>query len=159
MTVPIAHRRYLTAFEHQPIPVGDTGAEVALTPAEAEYLSFLNELRPGFCERGYRSVRLAQYCGVVSLGSRVLEILPKIDELAPPEECRGVLLRLLRTAEQFPVFRHLSVGHHLRQAPLLEVFIATFFDAVAEIVRGGLLRQYREREQDLQVVRGRIIAS
>jgi 5-methylcytosine-specific restriction enzyme subunit McrC len=42
---------------------------------------------------------------------------------------------------------------------LLEVFISAFFDAVTEIVRGGLMRQYREREEDLQVVRGRILAS
>jgi 5-methylcytosine-specific restriction enzyme subunit McrC len=151
--------RYLTAFEHEPIPVSDEGTESGLTSAEAEYLAFLGQLRPGFCERGHGSVRLAQYCGVVSLGDRVLEILPKIDESRPAEECRGVLLRLLRESEQFPLFRHLSVGQHLRRAPLLEVFIAAFFDAITAIVRGGLLRQYREREEDLQVVRGCIVAS
>jgi 5-methylcytosine-specific restriction enzyme subunit McrC len=151
--------RYVTAFEHQPIPIGGKAAETALTPDEADYLTLLGELRPGFCQRGHRSIRLAQFSGVVSLGDRVLEILPKVDEFAPPDECRGVLLRLLRAAEQFPPFRHLSVGHHLRHAPLLEVFIAAFFDVVFEIVRGGLLRQYQQREEDLRVVRGRIVAS
>ena len=150
--------RYLTAFEHEPIPVGGE-VDSSLTSAEAEYLAILGRLRPGFCERGHRSVRLAQYCGVVSLGDRVLEILPKIDESRPAEECRGVLLRLLRESERFPLFRHLSAGQHLRHAPLLEVFIAAFFDAITAIVRGGLLRQYREREEDLHVVRGRIVSS
>jgi len=89
----------------------------------------------------------------------MLEILPKVSDIEPAEECRGVLLRLLREAEEFPLFKHLSVGQHLRRAPLLEVFIAAFFDAVAEIVRGGLLRQYQEHEEDLQVVRGCIVAS
>jgi 5-methylcytosine-specific restriction enzyme subunit McrC len=152
------HTPYLTAFEHQTIPIGISRTGISLTPAEAEYLTYLGELRPGFCERRHGTVRLAQYCGVVSLGNRMLEVLPKTDEHSSPAECRGVLLRLLRAAEHFPIFRHLSAGHHLRTAPLLEVFISAFFDAVTEIVRGGLLRQYHEREDDLQVVRGRILA-
>jgi 5-methylcytosine-specific restriction enzyme subunit McrC len=40
--------------------------------------------------------------------------------------------------------------------PLLEVFIATFFDSVTTLARGGLLRQYQPRHEDLAVVRGRI---
>lgn len=155
---PAIYSPTLTAFEHRPIPVGGHDGN-GLTNSEADYLSFLSELRPGFCERGYRSVRLAQYCGVVSLGERMLEILPKVADLEPAAECRGVLLRLLRQAEEFPLFQHLSVGQHLRHAPLLEVFISAFFDAVTEIVRGGLLRQYMVHEEDLQVVRGCIVAS
>ncbi len=150
-------RRYLTALEHQPIPVTAEGSESSLTPAEAERLALIGELRPGFCERGYRKVKLAQYCGVVGLGERVLEILPKTqdgDESA--DECRGVLLRLLRATDRFPQFQHLPAGQYLRRAPLLEVFIAAHFDAVVTLGRGGLLRQYQERDEDLDVVRGRI---
>lgn len=148
--------RYLTALEHQPIPVGNGEAAESLTLAEAENLALLGELRPGFCERGFRSIRLAQYCGIVSIGDRVLEILPKVDDGASPEECRGALLSMLRQADNFSPFRHLAAGQNLKSAPLLEVFIAAFFEAISEIVRGGLLRQYIETEDDLQVVRGRI---
>lgn len=156
---PAIYSPTLTAFEHQPIPVGGHVDGNGLSNSEADYLSFLSELRPGFCERGYRSVRLAQYCGVVSLGERMLEILPKVADLEPAAECRGVLLRLLQQAEEFPLFQHLSAGQHLRHAPLLEVFISAFFDTVTEIVRGGLLRQYMVHEEDLQVVRGCIVAN
>ena len=152
MTNPI-----VTTFEHQTIPVGDT--EVGLTPAEADYLTLLTESRPGFCERGHRSVRLAQYCGVVSLGARILEVLPKVDDGPLQDECRGILLRLLRQADDFPLFRHLTVGQNLRNAPLLDVFIAAFFDAVTDIARGGLLRQYQQHDDDLRYVRGRIVST
>lgn len=149
--------KYITAFEHKSLPVGDDAAVPGITSAEADRLLSIGESRPGFCERRYRSIRLAQYAGVVNLGDRVLEILPKIDELTAAEDCRGILLRLLQRADRFPIFRHLPVGQSLRDARLLEVFIAAFFDAVTEIVRGGLLRQYRECEEDLSVVRGRIL--
>lgn len=150
---------YITAMEHEPLPVAHGPPEKSLSHEEAEQLAALGELRPGFCERGYRSVRLSRYCGIVGLGGRILEILPKVDERLAPEECRGVLLRLLRHADDLPLFRHSPAGQHLTRAPLLEIFIAAFFEAVTQIVRGGLLHQYREAEEDLSVVRGGIVAA
>ncbi|MGQ3053579.1 MAG: McrC family protein [Roseateles sp.] len=154
---PLARDRVLTALEHRPLPITADGAGWSLTPAEAERLAQIGELRPGFCERGAHHVKLAQYCGVVGLGDRVLEVLPKVDDTATSaEDCRGVLLRLLSRTERFAHFKHQATGQHLRRMPLLEVFITAFFDSVASLVRGGLLRQYRELDAELQVVRGRI---
>jgi 5-methylcytosine-specific restriction enzyme subunit McrC len=155
--VNLSPSRVLTALEHQPIPITAEGSSWSLTTAEAERLAQIGELRPGFCELGLRQVKLAQYCGVVALGERVLEILPKVDDAASTaEECRGVLLRLLGRTERFAHFRHQSAGQHLRRTPLLEVFISTFFDSVASLARGGLLHQYQAQIDDLRVVRGRI---
>lgn len=153
----VASNHILSALEHQPIPVTPDGSGWSLTPAEAERLAQIGEQRPGFCEIGHRKVKLAQFCGVVGLGERVLEILPKThDGVSTAEECRGVLLRLLRWTERFPQFQHRSVSQHLRRAPLLDAFIAAFFDAVTALTQGGLLKQYQEHEDDLTVVRGRI---
>src|SRR5687768_14917168 len=120
---------YVTALEHEPLPVGHGPPEKRISYEEAEQLAAVGELRPGFCERGYRSVKLSRYSGIVSLGGRVLEILPKVDERLPPDACRGILLRLLRHADDLPLFRHAPAGQHLTHAPLLEVFIAAFFEA------------------------------
>ena len=149
--------RILTALEHEPIAITQDGSEGSLSPAEVVHLAKIGEQRPGFCEIGVRQVKLAQYCGVVSMGDRVLEVLPKTQMAAEPaEDCRGVVLRLLALAARFPKFQHQSVGQHLRRAPLLEAFIATFFDTVTSIARGGLLRQYQEQSDDLRLIRGRI---
>jgi len=151
--------RYVTALEHERLPIGQGPPGASLTDEEAERLLVSNEQHPGFCERGYRSVTLSQYCGVVALGERVLEILPKVDERLPPEECRGILLRLLRHAGDIPLPLRAPAGQHLAHAQLLEMFIASFFEAVIGIVKGGLLHRYREAEEDLPVVRGAIVAS
>jgi 5-methylcytosine-specific restriction enzyme subunit McrC len=156
-STPLAPARVLTALEHQPLPITADGAGWSLTSADAERLAQIGELRPGFCELGARHVKLAQYCGIVGLGDRVLEVLPKVDDAAvSAEDCRGVLLRLLSRTERFAHFKHQATGQHLRRLPLLEVFISTFFDSVAGLARDGLLRQYQHMEDDLQVVRGRI---
>ena len=147
---------YLTAIEHESIPITELPTPMSLTPVEAERLALIGRQRRGFCELGVREVKLAQYCGIVSLGTRVLEILPKTQQGDSQQTCRGVLLRLLKAAGRFPQFQHLPAGQEHRSLPLLEVFIHAYFDAVVLLSRGGLLKQYCELDDDLNVVRGRI---
>ena len=80
---------YLTAIEHESIPIIESPTPTSLTPAEAERLAVIGRQRRGFCELGVREVKLAQYCGIVSLGTRVLEILPKTQQSDSPKTCRG----------------------------------------------------------------------
>jgi 5-methylcytosine-specific restriction enzyme subunit McrC len=148
---------HLTALEHEALPITSDGSAETLSEAEAEVLLRVADTRRGFCERRYRSVRLAQHCGVVNLGQRVLEVLPKVGPGDDAASGRGVLLRLLRASRIHEAFEILPAAQRLERYPLLEVFIGAFMDAVTEIIRGGLLRQYAEREEDLRVVRGRIV--
>lgn len=139
--------------------VSAAGSDTSLSAAEAELLLELERRRPGFCERGYRSIRLAQYAGVVNLGGRVLEILPKVGADADEPAARAVLLRLLRRSGAFTDTPVGAAAQNLTRSPLVEIFISAFLDTTATVIRGGLLRQYRERAEDLGVVRGRIAFS
>lgn len=148
--------RTLTAVEHQVLPVG-TG-DAALSPTEAERLALVARQRPGFCTLGHRSIRLSQFVGLVSLGNgRVLEILPKVGEQADPTRSRGTLLRLLQWAYDLPSFAGGGVEHGLRRQTLLDVFVLAFLRALVPLVRAGLVRRYRNIEDDLGVVRGRLL--
>ena len=146
----------LTAFEHQPVPVTPLGSPATLSEVEAEHLLLIAESMRGFYTRGYQSIELSEHCGLVNLGSRVLEVLPKVGEVADAQAGRGVLLRLLRFASDLPVHRHADAGQSSRPAPLLDVFISAFFDEVFALLKGGLLRRYLEHEDDLLAVRGSI---
>ncbi len=150
---------YITAFEHQPVAITPEATATSLSYSEAERLERLNDGDRTFFRRELGRIKLAQYCGLVNLGTRILEILPKVQDDASPEQCQGVLLRLLRHSHRFPQFRHQNASQHMRRAHLLEVFIAAYFDAVTAVCRGGLLRQYRQHAEDLNVVRGRIQTS
>ncbi len=107
---------------------------------------------------GYQSVRLAQYAGLVGMGDRVLEVLPKIETGdGIPELGRGLFLRLLRLSRSLKMFTDANVVQDLRRQSLLDVFIAAYFDEVASLVRRGLLRRYRTAEDDLTLIRGRLL--
>jgi 5-methylcytosine-specific restriction enzyme subunit McrC len=146
----------LTTYEHQVLSVAD-GDPGSLTAAEARRLLQLGQKRPGFCTAGNRSVRLAQYAGLVNVEGRILEILPKVGDGELTEQSRGTFLRLLSHATDVPVFSQGAVGHDLRRQSLLDVFINAYFDALMRLVRAGLLRRYQTEEDDIGVIRGRLL--
>lgn len=149
--------RHLSVFEHGSLSIGQDDGE-GLTESEADVVSRIGEMRRGFCDRGYGEVRFHQYCGVIGLGARALEILPKVEETPNREQGRSLLLNMLQKAAAIPGARVRSAGQGTSSYPLLEVFIAAFFETVFSIVKGGLLRKYHARTDDLNVVRGRIAA-
>ena len=153
-----ARPAFLTAYEHQTIAVR-ADDPLALSPFEAQRLAVLGQQRPGFCTLGHRSVRLAQYAGLVNLDGRILEILPKVGDNDPAEACRGTFLRLLRRAMDLPLSVQGAVGQDLRRQSLLDVFIAAYLQELFALVRHGLLRRYRTDEEDLGVIRGRLMIS
>jgi 5-methylcytosine-specific restriction enzyme subunit McrC len=153
-----AENRHISVVEHDAVPVSDVHS-AGISSAEVELLLTLNDTYPRFCERRYRSIRFSQYCGVVNLAGRALEVVPKIGENSDPAEGRGVLLRLLRMSGLIHAVPHLPATQQLHQQPLLEMFIALFLDSVRTVVRAGLMSLYVELERDLSVVRGRIAFS
>jgi 5-methylcytosine-specific restriction enzyme subunit McrC len=147
----------LTFTEHENIPVGPSSGTGILSELEADHLCWLGERLPGFCTRGYQNIKLSQHCGLVNLGERVLEILPKVGEHDDPAQSRGVLLRMLRACPDFTLQRQAVAGQAQCTAPLLDLFIRAFFDEVTALMKGGLLRRYLEREEDCLAVRGSIL--
>jgi len=149
-------RRVVSAIEHQTLAVGV--GEDHLSLQEAERLVALSARRPGFCVLGHRSLRLAQFVGMVNLGGgRILEVLPKVGENADASSARGTLLRLLRWAHDLPMFTHGDVEHGVTQGDLLDVFVQAYLRTLLSLVRLGIARRYRTEEDDLGVVRGRIL--
>src|SRR3546814_239470 len=127
-----------------------------LRPHEAARLLELGVSRPGVCTAGHRSVKLAQYAGLVNLDGRMLEVLPKVGDDAGPAGSRGTFLRMLRLASDVPLFSRGNASHDVHRQALLGVFVSAFMDELVHLVRGGLLRRYQSRAGDLRVVRGRL---
>lgn len=144
----------LTAWEHETLAIGQGARD--LSASEVDMLASISRTRPGFCTLGNRSVRLAQFAGLVNLGGRVLEVLPKVASSNDASADRGTFLRLLHAAKRVPIHSRGAVGHSVERRTLLGVFIDAFLEEVSLLVRGGLLRQYQSRTDDLRVVRGRL---
>jgi len=165
--------RVITVLEHESVPVvsdgeadrrlllGDNGeAPLWLMEAEAVRLLGINDLRPGFCERTATGVRFAHYCGVLRLGSVVIEVLPKtgMGNARLPEEVGGArraLLMMLSTVSKLRLTAMDHVGQSTVRAPLLEIFVQAFLQCALDQARRGLLFRYLVRTDNLTVAKGR----
>lgn len=145
----------LTVEEHATVPIGDHG-EAVLDPEEAELLCRLNTTRRGFCDRGYASIKFSQYCGIVRLPSRILEVLPKVDSSNHHQPGRSVLLEMLATTGRLKLAHVGDAGQDLSSAPLIDIFVSHFLSLVLDQVRRGLVTRYREEQDDLPRLCGRL---
>ena len=144
----------LTVLEHEDVPLARHPGPGTLGWDEAELLSELTKSCRGLCERTFRSIRFGAYAGIITLGTRTIELLPKIDPHTTPEHCRGTLLRLLRAAPEVTGLVLPAVDQRLVEGPLLEAFFRAFLNEVLTVMRGGLLRDYAPRADDLSFVAG-----
>ena len=108
----------------------------------------IDELRHGL------RVRTRSWVGVVRLPTIEIRVVPKVtgDMLG--------LVQLLEYASGLDSLTRLSDGPTLQASgnSLLELFTLLFVEASERVLRRGLLPGYVEREDDLPVVRGRILA-
>ena len=108
----------------------------------------IEELRQGL------RVRTRSWVGVVRLPTIEIRVVPKVtgDMLG--------LVQLLEYASGLDSLTRLSDGPTLEASgkSLLELFTLLFVEASERVLRRGLLPGYVEREDDLPVVRGRILA-
>ena len=145
--------------EHARLPIKKDGGPRALTPRQAEVLREQQGTLPGGAVRwGHKEVRFAQYCGVIGLGRDTLEVLPKIyGKGDAPEAGRRVLLRMLYLARHMKISPVGAAGIDLQRHHLLDVFIRHFCEELFAQFRKGALLRYVHREDNLPVLRGRLL--
>lgn len=149
--------------EHETVPVGSLSAdEKSLSETDVDALQTLGT-RLGIQLVQYRQrnrVCFRQFVGLVRVGGRDIEVLPKIDAPGANPSDAGVrrnLLEMLMVAHDTQVHVPDVAQADFADATWLDVFIRVFCRSLTEQVRRGLIKRYRSVEEDLGVVRGRIL--
>lgn len=112
--------------------------------------------------RGRRVILVNNYVGVIrGPGGYQIEVLPKIGKAigGGVVESRRLLIDMLRC---LPGFRHIQTDSAKLAAarmPLLEIFIGEFLLAVKSIVKRGLRSEYRQCEDNVFSLRGKLMMS
>ena len=107
---------------------------------------------------GYASVKWAQFCGVLQLDNLTIEILPKIagKQTSNTESCREALISMLQASGYLKLYRSTSAKINFQRDIILDVFIFDFCDQLNIQLSKGLNREYISREDNLNVLRGRL---
>ncbi|MDP4557510.1 hypothetical protein Q9247_07430 [Halomonas meridiana] len=146
--------RRLTAFEHGWLVVGQRGD---LSHQEAEALASAEGVLPAGClQWGHRRVKFTQFCGVLQVDGLQVEVLPKLTPYQTEIQQRDTLLTMLACAGDLEGIDTLDAGLATNRTTLLDLFIRHFAQLLERQLQQGLLRDYRDIDDTLSQVRGRI---
>lgn len=147
--------KLVSAVEHGWLTIGKEGD---LTAPEADALASAESMLPKNClEWGRNRVKFRQFCGVVQVQQVLqIEILPKVFPHQTPEQQRTTLIEMLDTAGDIEGLTAQQAGLGTSNHRLLDVFIRHFLKLLEAQLQQGLLRDYRDVEDTLDQVRGRI---
>ncbi len=150
----------ITLIEHEVLPIvaERSPGQKAINAEQATALGKLEkQLPPKAFFWEHRSVKFAQYCGVISLGKLTLEILPKIyGKETEPGACRKALIKMLVKARRLKAQRGGTANIALQKHALLDVFVLHFCDQLHAELMQGMIRHYVERNENITVLRGRL---
>lgn len=150
----------IQVVENERLPIERSGGPRALTPRQAEILEkLLKEKRLSHAvEREFQAMRFSSYCGVISLGSDTIEILPKIHGSGnDPQVGREVLLPMLSLAQDMKISPVNMANMNKPQHSLLDIFILNFCEKLRVQLHKGVLLHYMLHEDTLPVLRGRLL--
>lgn len=97
------------------------------------------------------------YVGVLNIGDDQVEILPKIDSVE--HTVRQNFIRMLTVALELDLHGGETSAVRHNQDSILEAIITLFCATLAQALRGGMLRQYVRREDQLSTLKGRLLLS
>lgn len=139
----------------------DSPTDQKLTHAELDSLEALGKhLNIRIIEHISRThVRPRQFVGSVQVGDRLLEFLPKIEPVKESDlpVVRQNLLQMLLVSHDLDL-SHTNLAALTQTAgSWLDLLMRFFCQALAVQLRHGLVKRYRTEEDDLYVVRGRLL--
>lgn len=149
----------LTVREWQELPIGANG----VTEAAARRLHKLAERetrrlrvpQPVLTRTARPGLRAGQVVGVLTVPGASLEILPKIDG-ERDGTIRRSLTRMLAVVLRLPIADSESSPMAPQRRDLLEILVQLFADRLLAAARRGLPHRYRQREDDLPLLRGKL---
>ncbi len=156
----------IVVFEHGKLVVGQeydcaNGGKLRFELKHFEALArFVSRSRWKPYTLAHRSVCFGGWVGALRVGRLLIEVLPKADrhawETADPPHWRRALSMMLRTARNTTLKHAEFAPLDEENASLMEIYIERFVGCVEKLLHHGLVRRYRQVEDNLPNFRGRL---
>jgi 5-methylcytosine-specific restriction enzyme subunit McrC len=123
--------------------------------AYAAFLARIPQLPRGVLQPVHEGLRTGSHCGLIQAGSWTLEILPKLYDDQRPAPDRGVLVRMLVSCFNVPIWLNGTTSTGLAD-DLLTVVIRAYLEEARRQLRQGWIKSYVDQEDRLTRPRGRL---
>jgi len=143
----------IEVFEHQRLKVGDKGFK----QSHLDALLKLNEYHDGnYFQPIVKGIKFNQYVGVIQIDGLIIEINPKADKDDDDKKWKGVLLNMLNACGKLKAQSSGAANVKRKNLNLLEVYFELYLTEVENLIRKGLIKQYRKQTQNAKTLKGKL---
>ena len=148
----------ISVFEYERLNVGEKGFDQYHFNALVKF----NDLHGGkYFTIGFNKITFKSYVGVLQVGRKVIEILPKTDNNPSGEQSRSkwqsALLRMLQMAGHLRLNETESASQSITQRSLLDIYLYTFIKEIERLIHLGLVKKYRHNSSNEKVLKGHLM--
>ena len=106
---------------------------------------------------GGKFIQARNYVGVLQTKSGLtIEILPKIADKNDTERSKAVLIKMLKSLNNFPFKSSNLANLKTQNLPLLEIFVSMFLCELETLVKKGIKSDYVTLEDNLKFLKGKL---
>ena len=159
-------KRNLVFYEYEGFEtedgISDSLSESELSAQELNCLEWLGRSfgsTNGLFQISRSAIRANHYVGAVSIGSKQLQIFPKLLRRKDDTSKSALLRTLMLMLEYVHEIEHLDLGAASladSTGSFIEIYIRVFADRLVRLVRTNPPRQYVSQDENLVTIRGRI---
>ncbi|SDS31272.1 5-methylcytosine-specific restriction enzyme subunit McrC [Gillisia sp. Hel1_33_143] len=143
----------ISVFEHQRLYVGQFGFK----QIHLEALLKLNEYHDGnYFEPIAKGIKFNQYVGVIQVDGLTIQINPKADKDDEDNKWQNVLLKMLKACGKLKAESSGAAHVKRKHLNLLEVYFELYLLEVENLVRKGLIKQYRKQTHNTKSLKGKL---
>lgn len=157
----MASRPPIQVFEFEKLTIHPDSKERYLTSKELEKLYEFNDRNNNCYFTGIRDgIRFNNYVGVIQIGGLTIEILPKADKSAIDKDdykhWHAALLNMLKVCKHIDVTSVSEASLKRKHNSLLDLYFELFLNEVQNLMRVGLIKQYRKQSSNVLALKGKI---
>lgn len=146
------NRDNIQVFEHESLRIGQKG----FNDKHWNSLIKLNELHENkYFNVIHRGIKFNEYVGVIQADGIILEILPKVDK-EEGTDWREVLIAMLKVCKKLSPDVKGEAKVKRQNLNLLELYFELFLNEVNQLIRLGLIKQYRKETNNVKALKGKL---
>lgn len=148
----------ITVFEHDSLRINQGGK--GLTETDLKILQkFYGEKGVPYYSLIHNGVKFCEYVGVIQIGNKVIEVLPKADQHNDKNTWRKILIGMLQTVGVFDIHAPSVSNLNLKSNSILELYFDLFIKEIEYLLHTGLIKKYRKTAGNLTSLKGSIYFS
>ncbi|MDP2415744.1 McrC family protein [Daejeonella sp.] len=145
----------ITVFEHESLRTDQGGKR--LSDIDLKILQkFYGEKGVPYYSLIHNGVKFCEYVGVIQIGGKVIEVLPKADKHNDKNSWRKILIGMLQTVGVFDIHAPTTSNLNLKSNSILELYFELFIKELEYLIHSGLVKKYRKTEGNLTTLKGNI---